>query len=163
MAYAIQNDLLTEITITTPDDWHYHFRDDERLPVATQYVAQTFARALAMPNLKPPVTTTALALKYCDQIMQHVPQGNMFEPIMTLYLTDNTAPAEIYKAKSSGKVLAVKYYPAGATTNSDAGVTHISKVVPTLQAMAEVGMPLLVHGEVTCQNVDVFDREKKIH
>lgn len=152
-------DLLTQIEITTPDDWHYHFRDDDRLAV-TVCIANTFARAIAMPNLKPPVTTTDQALKYREQIMQHVPPGTQFEPLMTLYLTDNTTAEEIYKAKDSGKIIAIKYYPAGATTNSDAGVTHIDKVIPALQAMAQVGMPLLVHGEVTCQNVDVFDREK---
>ncbi len=150
----------TEISITTPDDWHYHFRDDERLPVTTMYVAQTFKRAIAMPNLKPPVTTTEQALKYREQILQQVPAGVDFEPLMTLYLTDNTTPEEIYRAKQSGKIFAVKYYPAGATTNSDAGVTDINKVIPTLQAMAKVGMPLLIHGEVVDQNVDIFDREQ---
>lgn len=152
--------MVAEITITAPDDWHYHFRDDDRLPIATAYVAQTFKRAVAMPNLKPPVTTTEQALKYREQILQHVPAGYEFEPLMTLYLTDNTAPEEVSKAKASGKVVAFKYYPAGATTNSDHGVTDINKVLPVLDAMADHDMPLLIHSEVTDQHVDVFDREK---
>jgi dihydroorotase len=151
---------LNQITITTPDDWHYHFRDDERLPITTEYVSKSFRRAIAMPNLKPPVTTTQQALEYRAQIMKHVPKGVDFEPLMTLYLTDNTTPEEIYKAKKSGLIFAVKYYPAGATTNSDAGVTDIKKVIPTLKAMAKVGMPLLIHSEVADNNVDVFDRER---
>jgi dihydroorotase len=150
----------SQITIIAPDDWHYHFRDDERLPVTTQYVAKSFKRAIAMPNLKPPVTTTEQALAYRAQIIQHIPKGADFEPLMTLYLTDNTTPEEIYKAKKSGLIFAVKYYPAGATTNSDAGVTDIKKVIPTLKAMAKVGMPLLIHSEVADQHVDVFDRER---
>lgn len=159
-AIAIENVKPTSITITTPDDWHYHFRDDDRLPVTTKFVAQTFKRAIAMPNLKPPVTTTEQALKYRQQILQHVPRGVEFEPLMTLYLTDNTTPAEIYKAKASGKIVACKYYPAGATTNSDAGVTNIQKLIPTLKAMADSGMLLLIHSEVADQDIDVFDREK---
>src|SRR6185503_19707413 len=121
-AHAADPKNITEITITTPDDWHYHFRDDDRLPVTTEYVAKTFRRAIAMPNLKPPVTTTEQALAYRDQILSHVPQGVKFEPLMTLYLTDNLPPEEIYKAKKTGLIVACKYYPAGATTNSDAGV-----------------------------------------
>jgi dihydroorotase len=151
---------ITEITITTPDDWHYHFRDDERLPITTKYVAQTFQRAIAMPNLKPAVTTTEQALKYREQILQNVPAGLQLEPLMTLYLTDKTTPEEIMRAKKSGKVIACKYYPAGATTNSDAGVTDIKNVIPTLKAMAKVGMLLLIHSEVADYDVDVFDREK---
>lgn len=159
-SFAKQPFTATEIVITAPDDWHYHFRDDDRLPVTTAYVAQTYKRAIAMPNLKPPVTTTEQALKYRDQILANVPTGLDFEPLMTLYLTDNTTPAEIAKAKASGKIVAVKYYPAGATTNSDAGVTDIRKVMPTLKAMADHGMLLLIHSEVADQHVDVFDREK---
>jgi dihydroorotase len=158
--YAVENSKPEEIIITTPDDWHYHFRDDERLPITTLYVAQTFKRAIAMPNLKPPVTTTEQALKYRRQILQHVPKGSDFEPLMTLYLTDNTTPDEVYKAKASGKIVAFKYYPAGATTNSDAGVTDINKVIPALKAMAKSGILLLIHSEVADQNVDIFDREK---
>jgi len=153
-----QQQEITQIEITTPDDWHYHFRDDERLAVTTLYVAQTFHRAIAMPNLKPPVTTTEQALKYREQILKNVPQGIKFEPLMTLYLTDKTTPKEIYRAKKKG-IIACKYYPAGATTNSDAGVTDIKNVIPTLKAMAKVGMPLLIHSEVADQDVDVFDRE----
>lgn len=151
---------IQEIVITAPDDWHYHFRDDERLPITTRYVAKNFKRAIAMPNLKPPITTTEQALQYREQILQHVPKNSDFEPLMTLYLTDNTTPEEIVKASASGKIVAVKYYPAGATTNSDAGVTDINKVMPTLKAMADNGMLLLIHSEVADQNVDVFDREK---
>lgn len=150
----------TEIIITAPDDWHYHFRDDDRLAVTTLYVAQSYKRAIAMPNLKPPVTTTEQALKYREQIMQHVPKGSDFQPLMTLYLTDNTTVEEVARAKASGKIVAFKYYPAGATTNSDAGVTNINKVIPTLKAMADHGMLLLIHSEVAEHDIDVFDREK---
>lgn len=151
---------INTITITAPDDWHYHFRDDERLPITTQYVARTFKRAIAMPNLKPPVTTTEQALRYREQILQHVPKGVEFEPLMTLYLTDKTTPEEIERAKASGKIVALKYYPAGATTNSDAGVTDVKKVMPTLHAMAKHGILLLIHSEVADHDVDMFDREK---
>ena len=123
-------------------------------------MAQTYARAIAMPNLKPPVTTTEQALKYREQILSHVPQGTKFEPLMTLYLTDNTTPEEVKRAKASGKIVAFKYYPAGATTNSDAGVTDINKVIPTLKEMAKAKMLLLIHSEVADQDIDVFDREK---
>lgn len=149
-----------EIVITAPDDWHYHFRDDDRLPITTSYVAKNFKRAIAMPNLKPPVTTTEQALQYREQILKHVPEGLDFEPLMTLYLTDNTTPAEVRRAKASGKIVAFKYYPAGATTNSDAGVTDIKKVYPALKTMADNGVLLLIHSEVADQHVDVFDREK---
>lgn len=159
-AHATQSKNVTEIIITTPDDWHYHFRDDERLPVTTEYVAKTFKRAIAMPNLKPAVTITKQALEYRERILKHVPEGIEFEPLMTLYLTDNTTPEEIRKAKDSGLIVAVKYYPAGATTNSDAGVTDIKKVMPTLKEMSKLGMLLLIHSEVADQDVDVFDRER---
>ena len=122
--------------------------------------ARCFARAIIMPNLRPPVTTVAAANGYRDRILSALPPGSDFEPLMTLYLTDNTRPGEIRKAKASGIVKAVKYYPAGATTNSDSGVTDIRKCIDTLEAMAETGMPLLIHGEVTDAQVDVFDREK---
>ncbi len=147
------------LTIIQPDDWHLHVRDGAVLPNVLADTARCFARAIIMPNLKPPVTTTALALAYRDRI-QTALSNTAFTPLMTLYLTDNLAPEEITKAKQSGHIYAVKYYPAGATTNSDAGVTDIKKTYPTLEQMAIQGMPLLVHGESTDHSVDVFDREK---
>lgn len=151
---------MNSITLTTPDDWHLHLRDGAAMRDVLPHTAARFARAIVMPNLKPPVTTTALALAYRERILAALPAGSRFEPLMTLYLTDNTRPAEIAVAKQSGAVYAVKYYPAGATTNSDSGVTAIEKCFPVLEAMAEAGMPLLVHGEVTDAAVDVFDRER---
>ncbi len=151
---------MTSITITRPDDWHLHLRDGAAMRDVLPHTAARFARAIVMPNLKPPVTTTALALAYRDRIRAALPAGSRFEPLMTLYLTDNTPPAEIRKAQASGAVHAVKYYPAGATTNSDSGVTTIEKCFPVLEAMEQAGMPLLVHGEVTDAAVDVFDRER---
>ncbi len=148
------------LTITRPDDWHLHVRDGAALAAVIPHTAQQFARAIIMPNLKPPVTTTALALAYRDRILAAVPAGLSFEPLMTLYLTDNTPATEIAQAKASGMIHAVKYYPAGATTNSDSGVTDIRKTYAALEAMQEHGLPLLVHGEVTDSRVDVFDREK---
>jgi len=148
------------ITITQPDDWHLHVRDGVMLHTVLPHTARQFARAIIMPNLKPPVTTTAQALAYRARILAALTGKTGFEPLMTLYLTDNTAPAEIRKAKQSGHVHAVKYYPAGATTNSDSGVTDIRKVYATLEAMAEQDIPLLVHGEVVDPTVDIFDREK---
>jgi dihydroorotase len=148
------------ITITRPDDWHLHLRDGEHLRAVLPDTARRFARAIVMPNLKPPVTTTKLALEYRDRILAALPAGAKFEPLMTLYLTDNTSPAEIERARKSGSVHAVKYYPAGATTNSDAGVTDIARCHGALEAMAKHGMPLLVHGEVTDPAVDIFDRER---
>jgi dihydroorotase len=148
------------ITITRPDDWHLHLRDGEHLRAVLPDTARRFARAIVMPNLKPPVTTTKLAIEYRGRVLAALPAGARFEPLMTLYLTDNTAPAEIAAARSSGAVHAVKYYPAGATTHSDAGVTDLAKCHPVLEAMEKHGMPLLVHGEVTDPAVDVFDREK---
>jgi dihydroorotase len=152
--------LLTQITLTQPDDWHLHLRDGEALAAVAPYTAQQFARAIIMPNLKPPVTTTAQALTYKERIIAALPQGSDFQPLLTLYLTDNTPADEIRRAKDSGQVFAVKLYPAGATTNSDAGVTDLEKTYATLETMEEVGMPLLVHGEITSAKVDVFDREK---
>lgn len=151
---------MDRITLTRPDDWHLHLRDGEALKSVLADTARRFARAIVMPNLMPPVTTVAAAASYRDRIVSALPPGSDFEPLMTLYLTDNTKPAEIHKAKASGIVNAVKYYPAGATTNSDSGVTDIRKCIDTLEAMAETGMPLLMHGEVTDAQVDVFDREK---
>jgi dihydroorotase len=147
------------ITITRPDDWHLHLRDGAVLADVLPHSARQFARAIVMPNLRPPVTTTEQAKAYRERILGKLPAGMRFEPLMTLYLTDNTPPDEIRRAKDSGVVHAVKLYPAGATTNSDAGVTALSKCYGTLEVMQEVGMPLLVHGEVTDPAIDVFDRE----
>lgn len=151
---------MTQLTITQPDDWHIHLRDGPVLTRTVADVAAQFRRAIVMPNLKPPVTTTEAARAYRDRIMAARPTDNGFEPLMTLYLTDSTTPAEIRRARDSGIVHAVKLYPAGATTHSDAGVTDIARVDATLAAMAEAGLPLLIHGEVTDPAVDVFDREK---
>ena len=150
---------MREITFIQPDDWHLHLRDGAALAAVLPHTAQRFARAIVMPNLKPPVTTVAAAAAYRGRILAAL-AGAPFEPLMTLYLTDNTAPDEIRKARSSGFVHAVKYYPAGATTNSDAGVSDIRKCAAVFDAMQETGLPLLVHGEVTDPAVDVFDREK---
>lgn len=147
------------ITIARPDDWHLHLRDGAGLASVLPHSARQFARAIVMPNLKPPVTTTAAAGAYRDRILAALPEGMSFEPLMTLYLTDNTDPDEIRRAADSGFIHAVKLYPAGATTNSDAGVTDLKKCYKTLEAMQEVGMPLLVHGEVTDNDIDLFDRE----
>lgn len=151
---------MNRITITRPDDWHLHLRDARHMQAVLPDTARRFARAIVMPNLKPPVTTTALALQYRDRIRAALPAGAAFEPLMTLYLTDNTQPAEIEKAKRSDAVHAVKYYPAGATTNSDSGVTDLEKCRGVFEAMEACGMPLLVHGEVTDPAVDIFDRER---
>jgi len=151
---------MRKITIRRPDDWHLHLRDGEHLRAVLPDTARRFARAIVMPNLKPPVTTTRLALEYRDRVLAALPAGMRFEPLMTLYLTDNTPAPEIEQARASGKVHAVKYYPAGATTHSDAGVTDIGRCARTLEAMEQHGMPLLVHGEVTDPAVDVFDKEK---
>ena len=150
---------MERLTITRPDDWHLHLRDGDALRAVLPDTAARFARAIVMPNLKPPVTTTELALAYRERIRSALPDGARFEPLMTLYLTDNTSPQEISRAHTSGAVFAVKYYPAGATTNSDFGVTDIRKCDAVLGALADAAMPLLVHGEVTDPQVDVFDRE----
>lgn len=147
------------LTITRPDDWHLHLRDNELMAAVLPHTAREFARAIVMPNLKPPVTTVALADAYRQRILAALPAGMTFEPLMTLYLTDRTSPDDIVAARTSGFVHGVKLYPAGATTNSDSGVTSLDKVMPALEKMAEVGLPLLVHGEVTDHSVDVFDRE----
>lgn len=151
---------MTTLTITRPDDWHLHLRDGAAMCDVLPHTAARFGRAIVMPNLKPPVTTTDLAQAYRERIVAALPPGSRFEPLMTLYLTDNTCPDEIVRAKQSGVVHAVKYYPAGATTNSDSGVTAIEKCFPVLEAMAKAGMPLLVHGEVTDASVDIYDRER---
>ena len=147
------------LTLTRPDDWHLHLRDADMLAAVLPDTARRFARAIVMPNLNPPVRTVADAAAYRGRILSALPAGPAFEPLMTLYLTDNTSPEEVLKAKASGFVHAVKYYPAGATTNSDSGVTDIRRVDAVLEAMQEAGMPLLLHGEVTDPGVDVFDRE----
>ena len=154
---------MNKITITRPDDWHLHLRDGDAMRDVLPHTAARFARAIVMPNLRPPVTTTALALAYRDRILAALPPDpscSRFEPLMTLYLTDNTPPGEISRARDSGAVQAVKYYPAGATTNSDSGVTDLAKCRAVLEAMEKSGMPLLVHGEVTDGDVDMFDRER---
>jgi dihydroorotase len=149
---------LQDITLTRPDDWHLHVRDGAPLHTVVPHTAAEFARAIIMPNLKPPVTTAAQALAYKQRILAAVPAGVSFEPLMTLYLTDNLPPDEIKRAKDAG-VVACKLYPAGATTNSDAGVTDLRKAYPVLEAMQREGVLLLVHGEVTSPDIDLFDRE----
>ncbi len=146
------------ISITRPDDWHLHLRDTESLQTTVPHTARVFGRAIVMPNLKPPVTTVALALEYRKRILQH--SGKGFNPLMTLYLTDNTSTEEIECISQTESVVAVKYYPAGATTNSDNGVSSIDKVYDSIEKMAECGVPLLIHGEVTDADIDIFDREK---
>ena len=146
------------LTITRPDDWHLHVRDGEALRTVVPHTAAQFGRAIIMPNLKPPVTTAAQALAYAERIRAAVPVGMAFEPLMTLYLTDKLPADEIARAQATG-IVALKLYPAGATTNSDAGVTDIRKTYKTLEAMQKAGMPLLVHGEVTSPEIDLFDRE----
>lgn len=150
---------MTTLTITRPDDWHIHLRDGESLKDTVRDASRYMGRAIVMPNLVPPVTSTEGALSYHERIMAQQPQGN-FDPLMVLYLTDKTSPDEIRKAKESGKVYAAKLYPAGATTNSDSGVTDVRNIYPVLEVMQEVGMLLLIHGEVTDSSIDIFDREK---
>ncbi len=147
-------------TLIRPDDWHLHLRDGEALAAVLPHTAERFGRAIVMPNLKPPVTTVAAAAAYRERILAARPKSSQFEPLMTLYLTDNTPAAEIAAAKQSGFVHAVKYYPAGATTNSDSGVTDWKKARAALAAMEQHDVPLLLHGEVTDGDVDVFDRER---
>ncbi|MEO8123024.1 MAG: dihydroorotase [Burkholderiales bacterium] len=150
--------MTSSLTITRPDDWHLHLRDGAALAAVVAYSARQFGRAIVMPNLKPPVTTTKQALAYRARLAAALPPGSSFEPLMTLYLTDTLVPDEIVRAKGAG-IAAVKFYPAGATTNSDAGVTDLRKTYPTLDAMQRAGLPLLVHGEVTDADIDIFDRE----
>jgi len=149
-----------QLTITRPDDWHLHLRDDAALQAVAGFTARQFARAIIMPNLKPPVTTVAAALAYRERILSALPANSAFQPLMTLYLTDNTSADEIRKARESGLVHAVKYYPAGATTNSDSGVTDLAKTHAVLAEMEQQDLPLLLHGEVTDPDIDIFDREK---
>jgi dihydroorotase len=149
---------MNTVTITRPDDWHVHLRDGDALQTVVPHTAAQFARAIVMPNLKPPVTNAEQAMAYKARILAAVPEGLVFEPLMTLYLTDNTTATDIQRAHDAG-VVAVKLYPAGATTNSSAGVTDIKHTHAALEAMQRVGMPLLVHGEVTDAEVDLFDRE----
>jgi dihydroorotase len=152
---------MNELTIRRPDDWHLHVRDGASLRSVIGFTAERFGRAIIMPNLKPPVTTTALALEYRQRILDSLPAGTSFEPLMTLYLTDRTDPAEVDRAKASGVVHGFKLYPAGATTNSDSGVTRIENVYGVLERMSELGVVFQVHGEVTHNDVDVFDREAR--
>ncbi|MDR5905766.1 dihydroorotase [Franzmannia qiaohouensis] len=150
---------MTQITLTQPDDWHLHLRDGAALASVVAYTARQCGRAIIMPNLTPPVTTTEQAHAYRQRILAALPEGSDFEPLMTLYLTDNTPAEEVERAKASGIVHAVKLYPAGATTNSDSGVTDIDHCSRAIEAMERVGLPLLVHGEVTSPEIDIFDRE----
>jgi dihydroorotase len=151
---------MDRITLKRPDDWHLHLRDGTAMASVLADAARQFARAIVMPNLKPPVRTTYEALDYRERILAALPEGARFEPLMTLYLTDDTPPEEIARAKLSGRVHGVKLYPAGATTHSDAGVTRLSRCFRTLEKMEELGLPLLIHGESTDPAIDVFDREK---
>ncbi len=148
------------LTLTRPDDWHLHLRDGAALRAVLPYTAKQFTRAIVMPNLKPPVTTVAAAAAYRDRIVAALPDGMTFTPLMTLYLTDATSPDEVRRAKDSGFIHGIKLYPAGATTHSSAGVTNLRNCWPALETMQVVGMPLLIHGEVTDPAVDLFDRER---
>lgn len=150
---------MQSLTIIQPDDWHLHLRDGDVLASTVTQAAKQFRRAIIMPNLRPPVTTTKAAIEYRQRIINCLPNGEEFEPLMTLYLTDNTSPDEIRRAKDSGIIHGVKLYPAGATTNSDAGVTSLDNCIRTLEEMQKQGIPLLMHGEVTDPKIDIFDRE----
>ena len=152
---------MLQLTLPRPDDWHLHLRDGATMGAVLPHAVQRFARAIVMPNLNPPITTTAQALAYRERIVAAIPDGGRFTPLMTLYLTENTPAEEIVRASESDHILGVKLYPAGATTHSDAGVRNLSRVLPVLEKMAELGMPLLVHGEVTDPGVDIFDREQR--
>lgn len=152
---------MEKLTLTRPDDWHLHVRDGAALNDIVPHTARTFARAIIMPNLMPPVTTTEQALSYRQRIVDASPAGSDFQPLMALYLTDNTPAEEIHKAHASGQIFACKLYPAGATTNSDSGVTDVANIYPALEAMEACGMPLLVHGEMTAADIDIFDREAR--
>ena len=149
------------LTLIKPDDWHLHLRDGEALRTTVPHTARCFGRAIVMPNLKPPITSVSDALAYRERIMQCVPHGMSFNPLMTLYLIDNLPTGELSKLADEPHVAAIKYYPAGATTNSESGVTSIDKVMPVLEKMADLEIPLLVHGEVTDHDVDIFDREQR--
>ena len=149
------------LRLRRPDDWHLHLRDGDALAAVVAHTARQFGRAIVMPNLKPPVTTTAAAIAYRERILAALPAGSRFDPLMTLYLTDNLDPREIDRARASGVVHGCKLYPAGATTNSDSGVTDVRRLDAVLERMAQAGVVLQVHGEVTQQHVDVFDREAR--
>ncbi|MGH8228764.1 MAG: dihydroorotase [Steroidobacteraceae bacterium] len=151
----------TRLTLTRPDDWHLHLRDGEELRSVLPFTATRFARAIVMPNLSPPVTTTALALAYRARIIAALPRGSAFEPLLTLYLTDHTAPDEVARARECGCIHGFKLYPAGATTHSDSGVTDIRRIDAVLERMSAAGMVLQIHGEVTDDSVDIFDREAR--
>jgi dihydroorotase len=151
---------MEEIVITKPDDWHVHFRDDEVLQAVVPETSRHFARAIVMPNLVPPILNGKQAKQYKNKIKAAIPNCDELEPLMTLYLTENTNKNELKEAYINGLVFAAKLYPAGATTNSDSGVKDIKKIIPILEIMAEIGMPLLIHGEVTDKQIDIFDREK---
>jgi len=151
---------MEELEIIRPDDWHVHFRDDEILKVVVPETTRHFARSIVMPNLIPPILDAMQAIEYKRKIEKAIPSRDNFEPLMTIYLTEKTNKIELKSAYNSGAVFAVKLYPAGATTNSDSGVKNIQKVMPILETMAEIGMPLLIHGEVTDNDIDIFDREK---
>ena len=148
-----------ELTLRRPDDWHLHLRDGEELSAVVGFTAQRFARAIVMPNLQPPVVTVEHARAYRQRILAALPAGSEFQPLMTLYLTEQTSPAEVDAARASGLISGIKLYPAGATTHSQAGVRSVERVYPVLERMQELGVPLLVHGEVTDPSVDIFDRE----
>ncbi|MEW8460994.1 MAG: dihydroorotase [Candidatus Thiodiazotropha endolucinida] len=149
-----------QITLIRPDDWHLHLRDDEAMKSVVAHTAERFARAIVMPNLKPPVTTTAMAMAYRDRILSALPHNSDFTPLMTLYMTDRLTSDEVIAAKKSEVIKGIKLYPAGATTHSDAGVTDIRKLYPVLETMQREGLPLLIHAEVTDPDVDIFDREQ---
>lgn len=149
-----------QITFIRPDDWHLHLRDDEAMKSVVAHTAERFARAIVMPNLKPPVTTTAMAMAYRDRILSALPHNSDFTPLMTLYMTDRLTSDEVIAAKKSEVIKGIKLYPAGATTHSDAGVTDIRKLYPVLETMQREGLPLLIHAEVTDPDVDIFDREQ---
>lgn len=151
---------MLKIIITQPDDWHLHLRDNENMRAVVNDTARRFGRAIIMPNLTPPVTDCHQAIQYRQRILSSIDEQYRFDPLMTLYLTDNTSPAEIQRASESPHIHAAKLYPAGATTNSDAGVTHINKISAVLEAMQKQDFPLLVHGEATDEKIDIFDREK---
>ncbi len=151
---------MSSLTLIRPDDWHLHLRDGAAMRDVLPYTTRQFARAIVMPNLQPPVTTVARAHAYRERILAALPSGAQFEPLMTLYLTDNTTPEDIAQARAAGFVHAVKYYPAGATTHSEAGVTALERAYAAIEAMAKHELPLLVHGEATTPGVDVFDRER---
>lgn len=159
LSVPIRKDIQVRLTLRQPDDWHVHLRDDDALSTTVPDCAQSFARAIVMPNLKPPITSLEAASAYRARILAAVPDGVSFEPLMTLYLTASLAIDAVTEGRASGLIHGVKLYPQGATTNSDAGVASLDHVMPVLEAMADVGLPLLVHGEVTDRDIDIFDRE----